>query len=63
MRIITASIPASVTVNVEVEDSATDAEVAAALVDAVPKYPEIKAGQDFDPEDFTILSDEPQVAD
>lgn len=55
MKLVHVAIPASVTLTVEVADDATDEQIAEAVEEACPKYPEIKAGQHFDPSEFNIL--------
>lgn len=57
MRTITAVIKAYVDVSIEVADDATEAQVAEAIVEACPKYPDLKAGESFDPADFSIVDD------
>ena len=60
MREIEVRIPASVYLTVEVADDATADDIAAAVEDRCPKYPEIKAGQHFDVAEFEILTDTPE---
>lgn len=51
-------IPASVYLYVEVADDASDDAIKAAVVEECPKYPEVKAGQNFDPEEYDVLDEE-----
>jgi hypothetical protein len=58
MRRITVNHHATITTVIEVPDDATREQITEAVVEEVPKYPTVKAGENFDPEDFTILEDE-----
>lgn len=58
MRLITYTIPANVNGTVEVADDATVEDVRQAVRDDCPKYVQVKAGENFDPDDFDILEDE-----
>lgn len=58
-RLLTVTIPAWITLAVEVPDNATKLQIDDAIEDVCPKYPEVKRGENFDPSDYTILEDEP----
>jgi cobalamin biosynthesis protein CbiD len=51
MRHIRASVPASISVEVDVPDGATPEQVAAAIVDTCPSYPDVTAGVTVESED------------
>lgn len=58
MRLITYTIPANINGSVEVADDASLEDIRQAVRDDCPKYVELKAGQNFDTDDFGILDDE-----
>lgn len=58
MRTLTVQHHASFTTEVDVADDATPEQIKEAVFDTVPKFPDVKAGVHFDPDEFVILEDE-----
>ncbi len=58
MRQITGAVTAVFNVDAEVEDDATDEEVRAALWEACPKFPDVKACVHFTQDDIEVIEDE-----